>query len=93
MTIKYKIDNDKRAYNKLRLFGDEFIKNNKDKCIIIIDGKTQESTYHINNDEKMRNEGFIEIKLNEIQTVTNMSHMFCRVKEEDLHVSTTGWQY
>ena len=41
----------------------------------------------------MRNEGFIEIKLNETQTVTNMSHMFCRVKEEDLHVSTTCWQY
>ena len=41
MTIKYKIDNDNILYNKLRLFGDEFVKNNKDKCFIIVDGKMQ----------------------------------------------------
>ena len=51
MIIKYKIDNDNRVYNKLRLFGDEFVKNNKDKCLIIIGDKTQELTSHINIDE------------------------------------------
>ena len=84
MTIKYKIDNDNILYNKLRLFGDEFVKNNKDKCFIIVDGKMQQLTSHIIINEKMRYEVFIEIKLQEIQTITNMSQMFCRgIGEED----------
>ena len=83
MTIKYKINNDNLIYNKLRLFGEEFVKNNKDNCFIIIDGKTQELSEHINISEKMRRSGYLEIQLNEIKTVTNMSHMFCRGIEED----------
>ena len=83
MTIIYKIDNDNRAYNKLRLFGEEFVKNNKDNCSIIIDGKNQELSEHININEKMRKKGYLEIKLKENKTISNMSHMFCRGIEED----------
>ena len=84
MTIIYKIDSNNNFYNKLRLFGEEFVKNNKDNCIIIIDGKTQELSEHININEKMRKIGNLEIKLKENKTITNMSHMFCRgIKEDD----------
>ena len=83
MTIIYKIDNDNRAYNKLRLFGEEFVKNNKDNCSIIIDGKNQGLSEHININEKMRKKGYLEIKLKENKTISNMSHMFCRGIEED----------
>ena len=83
MTIIYKIDNDNRAYNKLRLFGEEFVKNNKDNCSIIIDGKNQGLSEHININEKMRKKGYLEIKLKENKTIYNMSHMFCRGIEED----------
>ena len=84
MTIKYKIDNDNLSYNKLRLFGEEFVKNNKDNCLIIIDGKKQELSEHININEKMRKTGYLEIQLKETKTITNMSHMFCRgIKEDD----------
>ena len=83
MTIIYKIDNGNRAYNKLRLFGEEFVKNNKDNCSIIIDGKNQGLSEHININEKMRKKGYLEIKLKENKIISNMSHMFCRGIEED----------
>ena len=75
MTIRYE---DFEEYKKLRLFGEEFVKNNKNNCIIIIDGKNHLLTEYINIDEKMKKNKYIEIQLKEINTITNMSHMFCR---------------
>ena len=81
MTMRYKIN---RTDIKLRLFGEIFVKNNKNNCNIIIDGKTQELIEHIEINEKMRENGYLEIKLKEKKTVINMSHMFCRgIKEND----------
>ena len=74
MTIRYKINEKDKT---LRLFGDEFVKNNRNNCIIILDGKNQQLTECINIDEKMRKNRYVEIQLNEINTVTNMSHLFC----------------
>ena len=76
MTIRYKIYKEDK---KLRLFGEKFVKNNKNNCIIIIDGKNQQLLEYINIDEEMRKKGYIEIQLKEINTITNMSHMFCEV--------------
>ena len=79
MTIRYKI----YEYDiKLRLFGEEFVRNNKNNCVIILEGKTQELTEHINISSKMKSQGHVEITLKEINTITNMSHMFCRGIEE-----------
>ena len=79
MTIRYKINNEDI---KLRLFGEEFVKNNKNNCNIIIDEKTQELTEHIQINQKMKQNGYLKIKLIEKNTITNMSHMFCRGIEE-----------
>ena len=68
---------------KLRLFGEEFVKNNKNNCIIEINGKTQELVEHIDITEKMKMDGYFDIKLKEIKTITNMSHMFCRGNTAD----------
>jgi len=83
MTIIYKIDNVNKSYNKLRLFGEEFVKNNKDNCVIIKDEKTQELSEYITINDNMRKKGYLQIKLKENKTITNMSHMFCRGIEED----------
>ena len=80
MNIRYKINNEDI---KLRLFGEIFVKNNKNNCNIIIDGKTQELTEHIIINENMKKNGYLEIKLKEKSTITNMSHMFCRGIEEN----------
>ena len=82
MTIRYKVYEDDINI-KLRLFGDEFVKNNKNNCVIIIDGKTLELTEHIDINENMRKKEYLEIQLKEINTITNMSHMFCRGIEEN----------
>jgi len=80
MTLIYKINS---LDKKLRLFGEIFVKNNKNNCNIIIDDKTQELTEHIKINEKMKKDGYLEIKLKEKNTITNMSHMFCRGIEEN----------
>ena len=80
MTIRYKINNEDI---KLRLFGEIFVKNNKNNCNIIIDGNTQELTEHIIINKNMKKNGYLEIKLIEKNTITNMSHMFCRGIEEN----------
>ena len=61
---------------KIKIFGFEFVEKNKNKCKIIYNNITKEITEYINineNDIKKQN---IEIKLIDIQNVTNMSYMF-----------------
>ena len=72
ITIKYKIKED----DEIKLFGKEFIKNNKDKCKIIIENKEENIIEYIKINEEMRKKEILEIKLKEIKTITNMSHMF-----------------
>ena len=77
-------------FKKLRLFGEEFVKNNKNNCVIIINGKTQELCEHIDIDENLRKRKILEIQLKEVKTITNMSHMFCRgIEEIDLMLVTS----
>ena len=76
ITILYKIKNIKNS-KSIRIFGDEFVKNNKDKCKIIINGKEIDLCSHINiNINKINNNKIYEIKLNGINSITNMSCMF-----------------
>jgi len=58
--------------NKIKIFGSSFIKNNKDKCKIIIDGKESELQEYIPNN----NSDFIEIRLKGIKNIKDISYMF-----------------
>ena len=69
MTIIYNIDG-----NEIKLFGDDFVKDNKDNCYLLIEGKKESlcSYWKLNKTDKK----LLEIKLIEIKTITNMSYMF-----------------
>ena len=69
MIIEYII----KKKNKIKLFGELFIKNNKNNCKIIIENKEQEIKEYLNVNE---NDKILKIKLMEIKTITNMSYMF-----------------
>ena len=78
MQIIYNIE---KNTEKIRLFGDNFVKNNKNNCYLLIDGKQKElCTEFILNPNQKQND-YLEIKLTEIQKITNMSCMFnqCRL--------------
>ena len=73
ITIKYKIDRNKK---KLIIFGNEFVKNNKDNCKLLINNNLTDLTsfldlnsYNIEND-------FLEIKLRIFDDLKDLSHMF-----------------
>ena len=63
--------------NEIKLFGEEFVKNNKNNCILIIDGKEHELCENINRSElTSKKEKIVKIKIKEIKTITDMSYMF-----------------
>ena len=69
--IKYKIGKE----DKIRIFGDDFVKNNKDSFKMIINDKNYEldSFFKIKNEKE--NE-VLKIKLKQIKSVSNLSWMF-----------------
>ena len=58
--------------SKIKIFGSEFVKNNKNNCKMIIDNKEYEiaEEYNVNNNEKL------QITLNGINNVIDVSFMF-----------------
>ena len=60
--------------NEIKIFGTEFVKNNKNRCKMVIDNKeyTIKSKYNITKYNKNK----LEIKLKGIDSVTNLSWMF-----------------
>ena len=58
--------------NKIKIFGKNFVKNNKDNCKIIINGKENELQEYVPNNNK----DFIEIKLKGINNIIDISYMF-----------------
>ena len=73
MTIKYKINNEKGF--KIKIFGDDFVKNNNKNCFILKEEEQIElsSEYEIRENH---NKEILELKLIETNTIYNMSHMF-----------------
>ena len=69
MTIIYKNNND----NEIKIFDNNIVNNNKNKCYIIIDNQKTELKEYIPNYNKDK----IEIKLYETDTITNKASMFC----------------
>ena len=81
ITIQYKVEEieDKDTID-IRIFGEDFVLNNKKICIIVINGKQIVLTTSINAKRKQINNGIFEIKLRGLKYVTDMSGMFagCR---------------
>ena len=71
--IIYSID---KKNSKIKIFGEDFAKNNKLNCYLIIDGELKElcGYLELNNYQKQKHE--IEIILVEIKTINDFSHMF-----------------
>ena len=70
--IIYKIGQE----NKIRLFGEDFVKNNKDICKIIYNGKIDEiqEFYYLNKEKAQKDK--LEIKLKGIKKLINLREMF-----------------
>ena len=72
--IFYKINDNQK---KLKLFGDKFVKNNINKCKIIIEGKEYDLCNNINIDNfKINDSKIFKIQLIGIKSITDMSYMF-----------------
>ena len=70
--IRYKIKNEKR----IRIFGNKFVENNKNRCKVKVKEEIIEikEYYYINEDEK-ENE-YLDILLIGINNIIDMSYMF-----------------
>ena len=58
-----------------KLFGEIFVKNNKNKCKMIINGKIEEICSYLPNYHKYLNKGKLEIKLIDIENISDISYM------------------
>ena len=59
-----------------KLFGERFVKNNKNKCKMIINGKKEDICPYLANYHKYLNKGKLEIKLIDIKNLSDVSYMF-----------------
>ena len=71
--LRYKIN---KKDDKIRLFGEEFVDNNKNICKIIYKEKIYELTDHFDKTVYDIKEDILEIKLKGINQITNLSCMF-----------------
>ena len=67
-------------YDYIRIFSKKFIENNKDNCIIIINGKEYEICEYIDKTKIKIYNNILKVKLREIKPISNMSYIFfeCR---------------
>ena len=66
------IYHNKKNEKEISIFGDNFVKNNKDKCKIFYNNKEYDLITKFN----VENINQLEIELNGILNINNMSHMF-----------------
>ena len=71
--LEYKIKNNE---TEIRIFGYNFVKNNKKKCFIICEDKEFELMKLFKLKNKANNNNILKIKIIGINNVTNMSWMF-----------------
>ena len=71
INIIYKIKNNDK---KVKIFGQKFIKNNKDNCQIIYEDKQYEINEYFNIPDNIKDE--LKIKLKGINAIINMSCLF-----------------
>ena len=68
---------------RIRIFGDEFIENNRNNCELLINNESEGLKAFIDT-EDINNKNIIEIKLIGLNKIKNMSHMFsdCELLKE-----------
>ena len=86
INIEYNI---KKNNYRIKLFGYNFVKNNKNICKIMIEDKEYElkEYFFIENIEKDK----LEIKLKNINNITNMSYMFSDCSQLSLLTFISKW--
>ena len=77
MTIIYEIE---EYVSRVSLFGEDFVKHNKSRCYLLIDGQKMELCKYLDLTRNQKTNGILEIKLIEKKIITDMSYMFnyCR---------------
>ena len=60
----------------IRLFGDDFVKNNINNCYLILDDQQRKISEWLILDQDQKNNGMLELKLIETSNIINMSCMF-----------------
>ena len=74
LTLKYKID---FSSSKIQLFGEDFVKNNKENCKIIIEKNEEElNAFHRIENMQNQNSDILEVRLRIEKKLENMSYMF-----------------
>ena len=73
MNIIYNIP---KNTNKIKLFGSSFVKNNKNNCYLLIDEEFNELCESFELNSKQKNQNKFNIKLIEMNSISNMSFMF-----------------
>ena len=73
MTIIYKID---KNQDEIRIFGKHFVDENKDNCILLIDGQEIKLCQYFKLNNKQKNNDTLKVKLIEKKSITNMFCLF-----------------
>ena len=63
-------------HDKIQIFGDKFVSNNKDKVKILINDKKYDVSKYITLNPKQKQKKLFKLKLLGMKNVTNMSYMF-----------------
>jgi len=62
--------------NKIKIFGETFVKNNKNNCKILFENKSYELIAYFDISNYCNKDNILEIKLQGINNITNASYMF-----------------
>ena len=93
ITLKYKTNNEKR----IKIFGTDFVKNNKQNCEILYENKKYDLTEYFDIENKPIPDNILEIKLIVNNYITNMSCMFLNcynlISLPDIHKLDTSYAY
>ena len=73
LKIYYKINKDEK---QIKMFGKEFVENNKEKCKLLIEGKEYELMEYFDIKNIKEKKDKLEITLIGIKNITNASYMF-----------------
>ena len=75
--LKYKIDKTKIENNKIQIFGENFVVNNKDNnCTIFCEGKKYNLSQYFNLENYNNNKDVLIIRQRNINNITDITYMF-----------------
>ena len=83
ITIEYKFNN---INDKIKIFGKNFVENNKNNCKIILNGKEIDLCIHLNKKDLNLVDNTLRIKLKGINNIINISYMFERCESSSISI-------